>query len=133
MRYGNFKDKIESNASKIAYFVQWYVDTNTKDRTIEDYDTKVKGNTAVTFDYAMSEWLIRPDVQDAIREYMKQKKFIKIVNIYDSMYEKALTGDVQASKFVIDFSQSEFFQDAESEVNEYLDGINIPGLNGSDS
>lgn len=128
MRYSNFKDKISSNAGKIMYFVQWFVDTPSKKRIKENYDTEIKGVTCVEFEFAMTEWLIRPDIQEAIREYMKEKKFIRIVDIYNSMYEKALKGDVQASKFIIDFSKSDFFEDAEDKVNGYLDGIDIPAI-----
>lgn len=130
MRYGNFKDKIKSNANKIGYFVQWFVDSESKHRIEANYNKEVKGLTGVEFSFAMSEWLIREDVQDAIKEYMKQKKFLRIVDIYNSMYEKALKGDVQASKFIIDFSKSDFFKDTQDDIDNYLCGINIPGLAG---
>lgn len=124
----SYKDKIESNGNKIAYFVRWYVDTSPKNRTKENFDKEIHGSCATEFEWAMSEWLIREDVQAAIKEYMKQKKFIKIVEIYDAMCDKALKGDVNASKFILDFSKSDFFNDEADEADSYLSGINIPAL-----
>lgn len=128
MRYGNFKEKIKSNANKIEYFVKWYVDTLPKDRTEENYNKDVKGNTSTEYKFAMENWLIKEDVQEAIRTYMKQKKFIKITEIYDAMCQKALKGDVNAARFVLDFSKSDFFKDEADEMDNYLSGINIPAL-----
>jgi hypothetical protein len=124
----SYKDKITSNGGKIAYFVKWYVDTPMKKRTKEDFDKNAKGSCTAEYEHAMSEWLQRSDVQDSILEYMKSQKFIKITNIYDSMCEKALAGDVNASKFVIDFSKSDFFSVEADEADSYLDGIDIPVL-----
>jgi len=123
-----YKDKITSNANKIYYFVKWYVDTPIKKRNKTDFDKNCKGSCAAEFEWAMSEWLQRTDVQDSILEYMKTQKFIKITNIYDSMCEKAMSGDVNASKWVIDFSKSDFFSVEVDKADSYLDGINIPGL-----
>lgn len=124
----SYKDKLTSNATKIAYFVRWYVDTPLKSRTKDNFDKNCKGSCATEFEWAMNEYLIRDDVQASILEYMKTKKFLKITNIYDSMYEKALLGDVNASKFVIDFSKSSFFKNEEDEMDKYLEGIDIPSL-----
>lgn len=128
----NFRDEIKSkinaNANKISFFVRWYVDTPKKDRTEENYNLKCKPVSSIDFNAAMMNWLVREDVQEAIRTYMKQKKFLKITDIYDSMCEKALKGDVNAARFVLDFSKSDFFKDEADEMDNYLSNINIPAL-----
>lgn len=128
----NFRDEIKSkinaNATKISFFVRWYVDTPKKDRTEENYDEKCKPIANIDFHAAMMNWLVREDVQEAIRTYMKQKKFLRITDIYESMCEKAQKGDVNAARFVLDFSKSDFFEDEADEMDNYLSGINIPAL-----
>jgi hypothetical protein len=85
----------------------------------------------VEYDTAMSDWLMREDVQEAIKAYLKSSKTLKMLDIYNSMYNKATKkGDVNSAKWCEDFFKSDFFGNSEDEIDNYLNGINIPGLKG---
>jgi len=126
----DYKDKILTSVKKVAPFIRWYVDTKPKDRTKTNYDKDIKGTCSTEFETVMKDWLIRSDVQESILEYMKAQKFIKIINIYESMCEKATNGDSNAAKFVIEFSKGDFFSSDVDEADTYLEGIDIPMLKG---
>lgn len=118
---------IENNSIKISYFVKWYVDS--KDKSKDDYEKNCKHNTGgVEYEYAITEWLVREDVQGAIKEYLKAQRVIKMLDIYQSMYSKALEGDKQCADWCEKFFKSDFFENSVDEIDDYLDGINIPGL-----
>lgn len=122
------KNCLKTNKEKKFYFVKWYVDTPTKDRTKENYNKNCKNNSIVEFETVMGTWLCEDDVQITIKEYMKKQKNIKMLNMYDAMYEKALNGDVKSAEWVEKFYKSDFFENEEDEIDDYLSGINIPGL-----
>ncbi|MGU9539179.1 hypothetical protein ACQX0N_09385 [Clostridium tepidum] len=121
----NIKKLIKVNANKKAYFVKWYVDS---DKSKESFDKEIKKLCNCEHEYAMSEWLLCEDVQNAIKEYLKQQRQIKMLEIYNSMLEKAKGGDVKASEWVEKFFKSDFFESEEDEANTFLEGIDIPAL-----
>lgn|GEM_PF-1218087 len=117
---------IEKNAKKVKYFVKWYVDS---DKKKESYNEVCAINCAVSYETAMSEWLLREDVQTAIKNYLKSKRAIKMLDIYNAMYDKAITkGDVNSAKWCETFFKSDFFEDSQDEINDYLGGIELPAL-----
>lgn len=118
----NIKNIIQSNKEKISYFVKWYVDS---DRSKEDYNKNIKMNTTVEYETAMNDWLGRVDVQEAIREYLKSIRSLKMLDIYNSMYDKALKGDKQCADWCEKFFKSDFFNDGKSEIDEILESLNI--------
>lgn len=90
-------------------------------------DTCYKSNNT-SYDYAISNWLQREDVQEGIKGYMKEQRIKKTLDIYEAMYKQAVDGNVNSAKWCMDFFQSDFFDDNEDEMDDYLSGINIPGL-----
>ena len=48
--------------------------------------------------------------------------------MYDTMYNKALKGDVNSAKWCETFFKSEFFEDSTDEIDQYLNGIELPSL-----
>ena len=44
------------------------------------------------------------------------------------MLDKALQGDVNAAKYIEGFHNSDFFDEGEDELNDFLNTINIPKL-----
>lgn len=121
----DIKKYLKNNVDKKSYFVKWYVDS---DKTEESFNNDCK-SCAVTFEYAMNNWLLDEDVQDAIRQYLKAQRNIKMMDIYNAMYQKALTkGDTNSAKWCADFFKSDFFEDEQDEVDDYLSGIDIPAL-----
>ncbi|OOO67081.1 hypothetical protein BS638_05995 [Clostridium tepidum] len=123
----NIKKLIKVNANKKAYFVKWYVDS---DKSKESFDKEVRKSCNCEYEYAMSEWLIEEEIQNAIKEYLKQQRSIKMLEIYDSMLEKALKGDVKSAEWCEKFFKSDFFEDSSDEIDDYLTDINIPALSG---
>ena len=56
-------------------------------------------------------------------------KIYNLSQIYFKMLNKALSGDVNAAKFIESFSNSDFFKDSEEdEINNFLSNVNIPSL-----
>lgn len=124
----NILKDIESNANKIYYFVRWYVDTPPTNRTEENWNKNVKATTGGTTYSGAMEWLLREDVQKAIKNYLKSQRTIKMLEMYDTMYNKALKGDVNSAKWCETFFKSEFFEDSTDEIDQYLTGIELPSL-----
>lgn len=124
----NIEELIKTNAKKKSKFCYWYVNSTKKDK--KDYDLNCKKLTSVEYETAIQEWLLLEDVQNAIKELLKQQRNIKMLEIYNSMYEKALKGDVKASEWVEKFFKSDFFDNKQDEVDNFLDGIDIPALKG---
>lgn len=126
----NIKSFISTNSIKKSYFVKWYVDS--KDKSEEDYNNNCKTLANVTYQTAMHTWLMEEQVQEAIKAYLKQQRNVKMLEIYDSMYNKAVDkGDVNSAKWVEEFFKSNFFEDTQDEINQFMDGINIPALQNS--
>ncbi|EJO5346487.1 hypothetical protein NRP93_000537 [Clostridium botulinum] len=123
----SIKKLIKTNANKKAYFVKWYVDSN---KSKESFNKEIKKLCNCEWEYAMSEWLLDEDVQNAIKEYLKQQRQIKMLEMYDAMYQKAKNGDVKSAEWVEKFFKSDFFEDGADEIDDYLEGINIPALKG---
>lgn len=120
------KKSIDTNSQKKAYFVRWYVDS---DKSKDSYDKDCKNLTATNYETVMKEWLMQEDVQEAIKQYLKLQRNIKMMEIYDAMYDKAIKkGDVNSAKWCETFFKSDFFENEEDEIDNYLDGVDIPAL-----
>lgn len=116
----------------LAKYVEWYMTPENK-RCAWDELCKCdasfrnkEGNKTV--EWAEDNWLPRQDVQEAMQAYLKYFKKQKLTMLYQSMYNKAMSGDVKAADWVVKFSDSDFFNDSHDEVNDFLDGIDIPAL-----
>ncbi len=122
----------------IAKYVEWYL-TPTEDRIswedlckcdiqyrTRDPEGKLSINKSEQF--AKENWLTREDTQKAIQIYMKHMKTINTMKIYEKMLDKALQGDVNAAKYIEGFHNSDFFDEGEDEINDFLNTINIPKL-----
>lgn len=128
MRNDEIKKYLKNNKEKKVYFIKWYIDSD--DKTKESYEKECKPNSIVEFESAM-KWLLEEDVQEAVKAYLKNQRVFKMLEIYDSMLKKAINGDVKSAEWVEKFFKSDFFKgDEVDEINEYLDGIDIPALSG---
>jgi hypothetical protein len=117
----------------LAKYVDWYMTPEDRRCAWEDLakcdvNFKTKEGTIKTPEFAEENWLQRQDVQEAIQAYLKYFKKLNLTMLYQNMLNKALAGDVKAADWVVKFSESEFFNDEHDEVNDFLSGINIPGL-----
>src|SRR3712207_5473450 len=114
MKNDEIKKYLKSNANKKTAFIKWYMETTLK--TKEKYDKGCKSITQVEFESAM-KWLLEEDVQEAIKQYLKNQRVVKMLEIYDSMLQKALKGDVKSAEWVEKFFKSDYFEDDEDEIN----------------
>lgn len=81
-----------------------------------------------TEEFAKDNWLTRDDTQKAIQIYMKHMKTYNTMQIYQKMMEKALQGDVNAAKYIDTFHNSDFFDESDDELNDFLNTVKIPSL-----
>ena len=113
----------------LAKYVEWYMTPADKREPWDSLCTCDKrlfeGKTP---EWAEKNWLSRSDVQDAMQAYLKYFKKQRLTQLYQSMYDKAMEGDVRAADWVVKFSESSFFDESADEINDFLSGINIKGL-----
>ena len=117
----------------LAKYVEWYMTPEHKRIPWDDLATcdlifKAKDGSIKTQEFAEDNWLPRQDVQEAMQAYLKYFKRQNLTMLYQSMLTKAMSGDVKAADWIVKFSESEFFNDGHDEVNDFLNGIKIPGL-----
>ena len=113
----------------IASFIIWYYTPEDKRCPFKEfmpYEPNVKGKSLDD----CKEWLTREDSIDAIKTYHKHMKDYNLMQLYESMLEKAIKGDVNAAKWVESFSNGEFFNDETDEMDDFLKNVNIPDLKG---
>ena len=117
----------------IAKYVEWYLTPKDERCTWNklcgnDNSFKTKSGTNKSEEFARENWLTREDTQKAIQIYLKHMKTFNTMRIYEKMLDKALRGDVNAAKWVESFHKSDFFDDEEDEINDFLNTVNIPTL-----
>jgi hypothetical protein len=129
-RCESIQTKLEKIVPKyVAKFILWYNTPEDKRCDFKDlmpYEPSIKNKT---LDDAM-EWLSREDAQEAQKEYVKHMRTKNMLNVYNAMYEKALQGDVNAAKWLETFSNSNFFEDAQNDIDDFMNEVNIPALKG---
>lgn len=107
----------------IAKFILWYKSDEEKR---PEFD-KIKDHNITNIDICM-EWLTREDTQDALQVYYKHMKKFNLMKIYETMLEKAMSGDINAAKYVEQFSNSDFFDESTDEIDKFMKEVNIPSL-----
>ena len=108
----------------VAAFIIWYYTPEDKRQPFDEFKNRWQPNMK-TLDGCM-EWLTREDAQEAIVRYKKEMHKLKMMEIYDTMVDKALEGNVNAAKWVEDFTKSDFFDDSTDEINDFLSAIKLP-------
>ena len=113
----------------LAKYVEWYMTPENKRESWDSLSTcERRLYEGKTPEWAERNWLIRSDVQDAMQAYVKYFKKQRLTALYQSMYDKAMEGDVRAADWVVKFSESAFFDESSDEIDDFLSGINIKGL-----
>ena len=113
----------------IASFIIWYYTPEDKRCPFKEfmpYEPNVKGKSLDD----CKEWLTREDSIEAIKTYHKHMKDYNLMQLYESMLDKAIKGDVNAAKWVNEFSNGDFFNDETDEMDNFLKNVNIPALKG---
>ena len=74
------------------------------------------------------EWLTSSEGIDCQMIFDKHMKNYQLSLLYNSMLDKALKGDVNAARWVESFAKSDYFKESEDEIDAFLSGVSIPGL-----
>lgn len=114
----------------IARFIKYMYTPEDQRKPWKEFRTCHEYLKNKTYDECLP-WLERADAQKAMQVYRKYNKLYDLTRLYDSMYEKALAGDVRAASWIESFMQSSYFDESQDEIDEFLDGIDIPALKGS--
>ena len=107
---------------KLRHFVRWYCDG----ADIEDYE-RIKSYTGLEREEALTKYLERDDVKQAIAYVTKSQKDINLIKVYNAMLKKALEGDVNSANWLVKFSESSFFNSKKSEIDSIIEGLSIDG------
>ena len=108
-----------------ARFLKYYYMPADERPSWDEYKTCC--TTLMRMDYeSCLKWLDREDIQRAMQIYRKYHKLGDLTKLYESMYAKALRGDTRAADWVLKFMDSEYFDESSDEINDFLNGINIP-------
>lgn len=130
LRNESINQKLEKIVPKyIARFIIWFNTDAEKRCPFEElmtYEPNMKGKSLED----CKEWLTRQDAIEAQKVYHKHMKDYNLMQLYESMFDKALQGDVNAAKWVENFSNSSFFEDKADEVENFMKNVNIPSLKG---
>lgn len=122
--------KMASVSSRsVARFLQYYYMDESKRPTWEEYrrcDDKLQKKT---YEECL-DWLTREDVQRAMQVYRKHNRIGDLTKLYETMYSKALGGDVRAADWIVKFQESDYFDESTDEIDDFLSSIDIPGLKG---
>lgn len=104
---------------KLRYFIRWYIDGANTD----EWD-KIKGYlNNVSIETALSTYLDRDDVKAAIEFTIKEQKDLNLIKVYQTMLKKALEGDVNSANWIVKFSDSNFFNNKRSAIDELIQGL----------
>ena len=119
-----------------SYLCWYYSDPNTRiswdDLCKQDINFKQQGENAgqnKSEEFAEQNWLIREDVQKGMIIYMNHMKTYNQMKVYQSMLQKALSGDVNSAKYVDDFNSKldKMLENKveQNEIDELLKGVHI--------
>ena len=117
----------EVTTPAIARFIVYYYTPEERKKPWEEFKTCHELIKKRTYDECL-EWLTREDAQKALQVYQKHMKLFNMTRLYDSMLQKALDGDTRAASWVESFTKSDYFDESQDEIDNFLSGINIPGL-----
>lgn len=102
-----------------AYWILWkYGFYNS---TFEELSKKHLDNVS---EEKTKDYMSQDDVQQAIKKLLKVMHQEKMIKLYETYYDKAIAGDVNSAKFLMDFSK-EFFSDKKDEILSVLSNIEV--------
>ncbi|WP_455714116.1 hypothetical protein [Anaerosporobacter sp.] len=131
LRCESIQQKLEKIVPKyIARFIIWYKTSEDNRCDFKDLMPYEPNFVNKTSPEECMDWLTREDSQEALQVYMKHMKKFNLMKLYDAMYEKALGGDVNAAKWIENFSNSSFFDESQDDIEDFMKDVNIPALKG---
>ena len=58
----------------------------------------------------------------------KEMKLFEQTQLYDAMRQKAMEGDIRAADWIMKFYDSDYFDEKNDEIDDFLNGVNIDAL-----
>lgn len=111
----------DTNGKKKMYVAKFYTET---DRTEEEWNNRFKSYAEFQFE-TVKNYLKYEDVQNCIKAIYSEMRTLKMLDIYDTMVEKSLNGDVNSAKWVESFNNSDFFANQKNAIDEIIDGFDM--------
>ena len=122
-RQNNLNKEIEDvlENKKLRPFVRWYCD-GADPKTYKNIQSYCNG---VDMQFALDTYLEREDVKKAISLTVKSQSELNLVKVYQAMLKKALEGDVNSANWLVKFSDSKFFKDKKSVIDDLVGGFDM--------
>ena len=126
--YRSLKEMIGTD-TKVYYIMYLYCPEYLKDadiKPIKDFDdlkSRYEAFSDTITEDICQRYLLEQGCQAAIRWLLKRLHQNKLVELYQTYYNKALQGDVQAFKAWQEFSDKFFMEDQENDLTRLLNKI----------
>ncbi|EHK2345809.1 hypothetical protein KCK39_001759 [Clostridium perfringens] len=123
IKQNNLNKEIEDilDNKKLRHFVRWYCDGADKKK----YEKIKSYLNDVDMNFALDTYLEREDVKKAISLTVKSQAELNLVKVYQAMLKKALEGDVNSANWLVKFSESKFFKDKKSIIDDLVGGFDM--------
>lgn len=109
-----------------VYFIMWkyapHLLPNPNLKTFEDLKANYKTFTAGMTEPNCNKWLLEENVQSAVKWLLKRLHQAKLIELYNTYYEKAKE-DTTAFKAFTEFADKFFAEEKDSELLSILNGI----------
>lgn len=126
--YSSLKEMIGTD-TKVYYIMYLYCPEYLKNADIkpvdnfEDLKSRYECFSDTLTEDMCQRYLLEQGCQGAVRWLLKRLHQKKLVELYQTYYEKALKGDVQAFKAWQEFSDKFFMEDQENDLTRLLNKI----------
>lgn len=131
--YQTLKNMINTDTK--VYYVMWkfcpeYLKDNETDpiNTFDDLKNRYAVFSDTITEKTCERYLLEQGVQTAVKWLLKRLHQKKQIELYNTYYQKALGGDVQAFKAFEDFSEKFFTEDKESGLAQLLNRVSEKDL-----
>lgn len=131
--YQNLKDMIGTD-TKVYYIMYLYCPEYLKGATdipvksFEDLKNRYEVFSDTITEDICKRYLLEDGVQVAVKWLLKRLHQKKEIDLYETYYQKALAGDVQAFRAFQDFSEKFFKEDKENELTKLLNRVSDKDL-----
>lgn len=122
--YQKLKSMVKTDAK--VYFIMWkyapQLLPNPNLKTFDDLKNNYKTFTKGMTEQSCNNWLMEQNVQTAVKWLLKREHQAKLIELYNTYYEKAKE-DTNAFKAFTEFSEKFFAEEKDSELLGILNGI----------
>lgn len=134
--FATLKEMIKTD-SKVYYILWKYapdlVPKNTTENPITTFEDLANAYECIKDDQRICEsYLMEKNVQKAIGWLNSRQHYHKMLTLYNTFYDKALKGDVQAFKAVLEFGDKYFKDNKEADLLRVLHGVDLNGSEDAD-